>query len=395
MNHGTILKRAWHILIYYRILWVFGFLVALTAGSWGGSSFWQNEGQRNNWEGDWEGDPNWDGHEWQGWQGECENLSCLGEDGSLISFLESLGVDISDDHREDLSDKTIAEVVSALVSVVLVFIGLILCIGLVATILRYVGRTALIRMVDAYEETGEKMGVRQGFRLGWSREAWRIFLIDLAVALPIIIIFALLLGLAVLPVTMLSRAGGAVSVAGIITSIGCFFLLVFFVMVGVPVLMILLRFFRRAAILGNLGVSDAIQEGYTLARQHLMDVGLMGLIVIGIQLGWSVIIVPVFFLAVALALMSGGITGLVVSGITGLFAGEFTRWIITGIVGGGVGITVMISIVTLVTGWREVYTSGVWTLTYRELRALETLSPEPEAGPGDDVPGLEDGAAAD
>ena len=38
-------------------------------------------------------------------------------------------------------------------------------------------------MVDEYENTGTKMTVREGFRIGWSRTAWRLFLINLIVNL--------------------------------------------------------------------------------------------------------------------------------------------------------------------------------------------------------------------
>jgi len=31
MNHGKVLKRAWEILWRYRVLWIFGVIVALTA----------------------------------------------------------------------------------------------------------------------------------------------------------------------------------------------------------------------------------------------------------------------------------------------------------------------------------------------------------------------------
>ena len=37
--------------------------------------------------------------------------------------------------------------------------------------------TALIRMVDRHEATGEKVSVRQGFRLGWSRAALPLWLL--------------------------------------------------------------------------------------------------------------------------------------------------------------------------------------------------------------------------
>ena len=48
-------------------------------------------------------------------------------------------------------------------------------------IARYVSETAVIRMVDEYEATDSKMAIRQGFRIGWSRTSWRLFLINLIV----------------------------------------------------------------------------------------------------------------------------------------------------------------------------------------------------------------------
>ena len=41
MDHTKVLKRAWHILWHYRVLWLFGFLLALTTASYGstGPSF--------------------------------------------------------------------------------------------------------------------------------------------------------------------------------------------------------------------------------------------------------------------------------------------------------------------------------------------------------------------
>ena len=37
INIGKILKRSWHILWNYKILWIFGFLLAITAGGSGNS----------------------------------------------------------------------------------------------------------------------------------------------------------------------------------------------------------------------------------------------------------------------------------------------------------------------------------------------------------------------
>ncbi len=43
MNHANVLKRAWETLWRYRVLWIFGVIVALTATS-GTSGYWGGGG---------------------------------------------------------------------------------------------------------------------------------------------------------------------------------------------------------------------------------------------------------------------------------------------------------------------------------------------------------------
>ena len=49
-------------------------------------------------------------------------------------------------------------------------------------------------MVNQYEETGEETGFRGGLRLGWSRSAFRLFLISLMLRLPVAVLMLLLIG---------------------------------------------------------------------------------------------------------------------------------------------------------------------------------------------------------
>ncbi len=52
IDFGKILKRAWHILWNYKVLWIFGILLAITAGRGGGSSssYQFSSNDRNNWD---------------------------------------------------------------------------------------------------------------------------------------------------------------------------------------------------------------------------------------------------------------------------------------------------------------------------------------------------------
>ena len=60
----------------------------------------------------------------------------------------------------------------------------ILIVGVIFAFIRYLSETAVIRMVDEYERTGTKVGFRQGWKLGWNRRAFRMWVIDLIISIP-------------------------------------------------------------------------------------------------------------------------------------------------------------------------------------------------------------------
>ena len=73
------------------------------------------------------------------------------------------------------------------ITTVFIFVGIVgICIifGLLAALVRYPTETAVMRMVDAHEQTGTKLRFNEGWRLGWNRRAWRIFLVDLLIGTP-------------------------------------------------------------------------------------------------------------------------------------------------------------------------------------------------------------------
>ena len=117
MDHIGVLKRAWHMTWRYRVLWVFGIILALTT-SRGGSG---GGGQYN-----------------------------FGGD----DFASPGGF---------ATPQIPPEVIGLLIAVGLALACLFLILIVVGTIARYVAETALIRLVDDHEETGEKRSVGQGF----------------------------------------------------------------------------------------------------------------------------------------------------------------------------------------------------------------------------------------
>jgi len=356
MDYTKVLKRAWHTVWNYRALWIFGILLALTTG----------------------------GRSWSAARGD-------GDGRFPYSFRAE------DLFRFEMGEIPLPEVVSILIAVGVALACVIVILIIAATIARYVAETALIRMVDDYEETGQRHSVREGFRLGWSRTAWRLFLINLLTALPVMlaVFLLLLLGLALF---LLVTAGGSkvVGVAAPVTAIGVGIPIILLAIVAGVVLSLLRQFFWRACALEELGVIESIRQGFDVVRRHLKDVVIMWLIMIAVQIGWvialiatAILLFPAIILLIAVGGVLGGLPALLVGGLASLFFEGAVPWIVAGMVGLPIFILVMAAPWMFLGGLMEVFKSSVWTLTYQELRALESLEVESEQLPRLDASGLE------
>jgi hypothetical protein len=341
MDYLKVLKRAWETTWNYRVLWVFGIILALTTGGGfnrGTSSF------------------------------NGEDLSPGGE----------------------LPMGEIPPGVSNILIAIGIGLACVIVILIIASVVaRYVAETALIRMVDDHEETGERRNVRQGFRMGWSRTTFRFFLIGLVTGLPTALVFILLFALAFAPLLLWVTESKVAGIIGTVITIGLFFLILFLAIVVGVILSLLKKFFWRACALEELGVVESIRQGFDVVKQHLKDVGIMWLILVGLGLGWILVMIPFTILLVIVAVMLGGFPALLVGGLASLIFEGAVPWILAG----AIGIPIFILVVALprlfLDGLVEVFKSSVWTLTYRELRALESLETEPEPLLELDAPDLE------
>jgi hypothetical protein len=301
----------------------------------------------------------------------------------------SLGIPYKND-QGNLALKTLAirpEVIRLLVAAAIGLACLVFALIMAATAARYVGETALIRMVDDYEETGEKQGLRQGLRMGWSRTAWRLFLIDLLIAVPAALAIILLFLVALAPLLLWTSVSEAAGLVGSVFSVGFILLAVCIVIALGATLSLLKRFFQRACALEDLGVIEAVRRGFAMVRQNLKVVGLMWLIVLGISLAWPIAMIPAVILTLGVAVVLGGMSALLVGGLAGLAVDGAVPWILAGAVGVPTFVLVLVVPLVLLGGLREVFLSSTWTLTYRELRPLTKMErkPLPELG----APGLE------
>jgi len=364
--YQRILKRSWQIFWSYKVLWVFGFILALTTCS----------GARGL-------PPNSDGNQGITYEvGDQEFFSASSVD-ELENDLRELGREINDGLLVELREVFIA--IAAVIVVVLLWIT-------VASLLRYVTETALIRMVDGYEESGKPVSFRKGFKLGFSRGAWRIFLIDVVVRFPVYILFIALFALSLLPLLLWLTGDTAAGVFGLGASATMFLILVVLaIIIGVAVTLFT-QFFRRVCIIEGEGVFASIGHGFSMAIENPKEVIFTGLIVLGIQIAGFlvfipllIVIIPLVLVFILIGLVAAGIPVALIGGLGSLLFGGPIPWIVAGAVGLPILITFMVAPFTFINGLIEAFVSIVWTLTYRELKGLpvgvEEKQPEFEKAP--------------
>lgn len=360
-----ILKRAWYILWSYRALWVFGLILAIAAGGSGS-----------------QGSNNGSGYEQDSGGGVPTPQSlqeALRDAQRELSQLLQSGIPEANITGQELT--TFLWVIGAFVLVML--IG-----GIVMAVARYVSETAVIRMVDEYEATGNKMTVRQGFRMGWSNTSWRLFLINLIVNLPAIALSIVLLTVGAIVLVSVANGNTDFGAFSVVSTLVLAFLSIFVVVIVSVLLYLLRNFFWRVCVLENAGVRESLQRGFALVLENWKNVGLMWLVMIGLGIVWAIallilviISIPVVVVTTVIALLIFAVPFLLLVGLFSTFLGSFLPWIAAGLLIAPLFFTLAFSPWVLLGSWQCVYTSTVWTLTYREIKALPSLLPEPVEEP--------------
>jgi hypothetical protein len=364
-----ILQRAWYIVWNYRTLWVFGLILALAAGS-------LSNGGGNN------------GMQWR----EDGNNNPQPTPHSMQEFFRDLDREMDQLFRNGIPEANITgEALTAFLWTIGVFVVFMLLIGIGVAIAYYVSVNAVIRMVDEYENTGSKMSVRQGFRVGWSRAAWRLFLINLIVNLPAILFFlALLIGAASF---FLSALNGTANLTP--ASLVGIFSLVFvggaIVLIWSILFSVLRPFFWRNAALEDASVGESFRRGFAMVRENWKNVGLMWLVMIGLGIAWIIvsiiaiiITIPIVIVTALIAVAVVAIPLMLLVGLFSLFLTGPLPWIAAGLFVLPLFFTIAFSPWLLLGSWKSVFTSTVWTLTYRELKALPAIAPQAEPVPAGD-----------
>jgi len=351
---GKIIKRAWHILWNYKVLWIFGILLAITAG--GGSSAgnsgsgYQFSNPSNN-----NGGyiPNYRTDPWLR---------------DFNTWVEQNVVPLAS-HPE----RHVPTLIWIGVGVLVFF----LIIGLIAALIRYPSEAAVIRMVDEYEQTGTKAGFKQGWKMGWSRRAFRMWVIDLIISLPAIFFIALLIGLGALVFYSVVSGSTGIAIGGTIAAIGCGFVFILAFIVLMVLLGLLRQFFIRAAALEDTRIGESFQRGWAMFKANWKSAALMWLVMLGIGIGVGIagiivffLLIPVFIVLLLPAALVAAIPGFIAFGITSIFSSGVWAWIIAILVAAPFFLLVLFAPLTFVNGWYKIFESSIWTLAYREMKAL-------------------------
>jgi hypothetical protein len=280
---------------------------------------------------------------------------------------------------EELGRRFVIDVMTVLAVLAAAFVVTLI----VTKIARYASETALIRMVGDYEDTGERRGVWHGLRLGLSRTAWRLFLIDLAIDIPAILAFLLLFALAFTPLVFGIRGSTpSTIIVGSLLSGGLFVAGIALAIVAGTLLSVLKRTFRQACALESLGVIASIRRGWAVVRRKPVDVLVMWLIMLGITFGWGivmalsfVVLFPLLILFIVLGGAAGALPAYLVFLLSSLVVEGALPVLLAVIVGLPIFILVMLAPWFCLGGLMEVFKSSAWTLTYRELRGAADAQP--------------------
>lgn len=314
MDYTKILTRSFEIVWKHRALWLFGILLALVGGGAGG--------------------------------------------GGRLSFP---GVPSTNGGRNGtlpFTPPTLPQFDFAARAPILIAIGCgVLLLVIVALVLRFVCRGALIGLVDELEANQTTPTIGRGFHIGFSR-FWSLLGIAFLVNLPLALFTLLLVGLAALPIIgALLASGGKQGLEGVIAAGGVTSLLIFCCVILALVLLAFVvypfyEFMQRACVIGNRSAMDSIREGYRIVRRNLGNVLVLYILGIAVGIAFGIVMIPVALLFGAILIGAGFAAYFIANSIT------------TAIIVAAVVAIPIVLLLIFVSGIYYAFVSAFWTEGY-------------------------------
>lgn len=320
MDLGYILRRAWEVTWRHKVLWLFGFLVALGSGV----------SRQNN-----------------------INYS---------RSVEELPPDVQHAIHEFVTGPYFVVAIVALV-----LLGIV--IGIVLAFVGALGRAALVDQVREAEEDGTP-SASAGFQAG-RQHTWPVFLIRFLLRLPVgaLILIGtvpILVGVPSVVRNLRPSVSPAPDILPILGSIlACLFPAVCLALLLSIPLGVLERLSIRACVLEGRSLGESFGRGWSVLTDNLGAIALLWLILVGIGIGVAlavglplamvtfVVLVPVFMTAIFSPILAVAL----------MFVVSLVVWLL------GAAIRSV----------AETFTSATWTLAYRELTGLGLTGEKPAA----------------
>lgn len=274
--------------------------------------------------------------------------------------------------------------IQSIIVIVLIIVGISLIINLILAFVRYPAETAVIRMVDENETTGVKKTFKQGWTMGWNRRAFRMWLVDLIIGVPIFILvmgFVALIGFNVYSIIQNegARTFAMAGFAGIIL-IAVLFMLPFALLCAA--VNVLREYVVRFIAIDEASVGAAFSKGWGLFKHNFKNTFLIWLVLIGVGIAAgialmiaAIILLPAYAIMAIPGAVVAAIPGAIGYGITSLINPQIWPWVIGGLLALPFFFAIVFSPITFVSGWVSLFTSNVWTLTFRQLKALSATPP--------------------
>ncbi len=352
MNTAKIFYTAWSLMIRYRSLWVFGVILALTTVSFG-SALWFRD------------NANLPEETLVSWEISARDKAWIKENfGFDLPLSYTLKVSDLQIQLDDPSLSTVER--SRLLKIVWTIMGTLLILLFITLALRYIAEAALIQMVHDQHNRSEMHSLRKGLSLGFSVAALKLSLIDLIVFTILLMLTHLLFMPALLPVLIAINGKTAAIVIGILlmTSLS---LLSLAALISTWIAGLITRQLAyRASCLEGLGVLASIWRGFRLMCAYLRRVGLTWVVLVGLELVYPILVVPVGILLAAVGLVVSGSIALLLGALLALVLAKTTAWTIAIIVGAAMLFFAVATPMIFLSGLREVFKSSAWTLTFSE-----------------------------
>jgi len=200
-------------------------------------------------------------------------------------------------------------------AILLLGASLFLLLALIFTIINLVSDVALLEASDIVLREQPLSSFWTSLRNSWNRKAWNLFLVQLIIGIPLVLLVSLLIGLPVLFIVLRVTSGRHFAPPGV----GA---IVFLVLAGLVALLLFILFMillsiivglwtgfaKRFVVLANTGPLAAVRQGWNLMWEAWRSILNVWLLALAAAIGWN--IVELFILGLLVVLV-GTTAGLV------------------------------------------------------------------------------------